>query len=425
MTILDLTAAHEVRIDAGTKGFPALTDPVRVADVASQGWSLPKDLRPPVMVLRTSALDHNEALMAAFCRERGVDLVPHGKTTMAPQLWDRQLQAGAGGITAATVAQAAVMRASGVPRILLANELVDAPSIGWVAAQLRDPAFDFLCYVDSSQGVAILDEGLRRSDAPRPLRVLVELGHEGGRTGCRTFEQALEVADAVAARDRLELAGVAGYEGTIGEGRSLDSLAAVSAFVDRLGELARFLLERGAVPGEMLVSAGGSVFFDVVAERLREALPEGAGARVVLRSGCYLTHDHGIYERSSPFAGREDRALRFRAAIELWGAVLSRPEPGLALIGFGRRDAPFDAGMPVPISIHTPNGGAERPARAIEVLRLNDQHAFCRVDPETPLEVGELVACGVSHPCTAFDKWRVLPVVDDDLRVVDAVATFF
>jgi D-serine deaminase-like pyridoxal phosphate-dependent protein len=422
---LDLGLAENVRIDAGTKGFPVLEDSVRLRDTGARGWSVLKDLRPPVMVLHEDAIEHNLSLMAAFCREQGVDLAPHGKTTMAPQLWDRQLRAGAWGITAATVAQAAVMRAVGVPRVLLANELVDAPSIAWVADQLADPTFELTCYVDSLRGVSILDEQLRAPDAPGRLRVLIEVGHEGGRGGCRTIEEALEVAGAVGASDRLELAGAAGYEGTIGDGRTVDSLAAVTRFLDRLRELALALIERGAVEGEMVVSAGGSIFFDIVADRLREPWPSGADVRVVLRSGCYLTHDDGVYERDSPFAGRGDPALRFRPAIEVWSAVLSRPEPELALLGFGRRDVSIDAGLPVPRSVRTPAGESIESARGLEVFRLNDQHAFCRVDPGLRLEVGDLVACGISHPCTALDKWRVIPLVDGDLRVVDAIATFF
>lgn len=414
-----------MRIHAGTKGFPVLEEPVLVRDAGARGWSLPRDLRPPVMVLREQAIEHNLSLMAAFCQEQGVDLAPHGKTTMAPQLWDRQLRAGAWGITAATVAQAAVMRAAGVPRVLIANELVDAPSIAWVAHQLADPTFELMCYVDSLQGVSILQERLRALDAPRRLRVLVELGHEGGRTGCRSVDGALQVAGAVGASDRLEFAGAAGYEGTIGDGRTVDSLAAVTGFLDRLRELARMLIERGAVEGEIVVSAGGSVFFDVVADRLREHWPSGADVRVVLRSGCYLTHDDGIYDRNSPFAGRGDPAQRFRAAIELWAAVLSRPEPALALLGFGRRDASIDAGLPVPRSARAPSGEPIESEGRMEVIRLNDQHAFCRIDPGLRLEVGDLVACGISHPCTALDKWRVIPVVDEDLRVVEAIATFF
>lgn len=425
MTGLDLSRAHGVTIDAGTKGFPKLEEPLPAGEAGARGWSLFGDLRPPVMLLRDSAIEHNLSLMATFCRSRAVDLAPHGKTTMAPQLWDRQLRAGAWGITAATVAQAAVMRSAGVPRVLIANEVVDAPSIGWIAGQLADPAFELLCYVDSLRGVSILEQQLLSVDAPRPLRVLVELGLEGGRTGCRSVDEALEVASAAEASERLELAGVAGYEGTIGEERTVDSIAKVSVFLDRLRELAGRLIERGLVEGETVVSAGGSIFFDVVAERLREPWPSGADVRVVLRSGCYLTHDDGIYELGSPFADREDPALRFRSAIEVWGAVLSRPEPELGLLGFGRRDVSSDAGLPVPRSVKRLGGESIEPVDGMEVFRLNDQHAFCRLESGIRLEVGDLVACGISHPCTALDKWRVIPLVDDELRVVDAIATFF
>jgi D-serine dehydratase len=173
------------------------------------------------------------------------------------------------------------------------------------------------------------------------------------------------------------------------------------------------------------VSAGGSIFFDVVADKLREPWPSGADVRVVLRSGCYLTHDDGIYERDSPFAGLDDPALRFRPAIEVWSVVLSRPEPTLAILGFGRRDVSIDAGLPVPRSARTSTGEPIELAHGMEAFKLNDQHAFCRIDPGVRLQVGDLVACGISHPCTALDKWRVIPVVDEDLRVVEAIATFF
>jgi D-serine deaminase-like pyridoxal phosphate-dependent protein len=420
---LDLRTALEVPIDAGTKGFPVLDEPLAVGDVATRGWTL-ADLRSPAMVLREDALEHNLSSMASFCGERGVDLAPHGKTTMAPQLWDRQLGAGAWGITAAGVAHAAVMRAVGVPRVVIANEVVDAPSIAWIAGALADPAFDLIGYVDSLRGVSLLHDGLVASDAPRPLRVLVELGHEGGRTGIRATEDALRVAEAVGRSDRLELAGAAGYEGTIGDDRSAETLAAVAAFVDRLRDLVAVLIDRGVVGDEVIVSAGGSVFFDIVAERLRAAWPAGGGVRVVLRSGCYLTHDDGIYERNSPFVDA-DPERRFRPAIELWGRVLSRPEPTLAILSFGKRDAPFDTGPPLPKSSVAGNGERIDVRGAMEVARLQDQHAFCRVDPDLPLEAGNLVVCGISHPCAAFDRWRVIPVVDRDDRVVDAVATFF
>jgi D-serine deaminase-like pyridoxal phosphate-dependent protein len=144
----------------------------------------------------------------------------------------------------------------------------------------------------------------------------------------------------------------------------------------------------------------------------------------VLRSGCYVTHDAAHYERLSPFAAL-DPSRRFRSAIEVWGNVLSRPEPELVIVGVGRRDVPFDQGMPTPLRAPRSSTRELELEGRIVVERLNDQHAFCRIDPRLPLAPGDRVAFGVSHPCTAFDKWRVIPVLDDDDRVVDAVATYF
>jgi D-serine deaminase-like pyridoxal phosphate-dependent protein len=412
-------------IDAGVKGFPAVAAPVPLAHVADRGWTL-ADLPTPVMVLRETALAHNLSVMADFCHARGVDIAPHGKTTMSPQLWARQLEAGAWGITAATVGQARVMRAAGVSRVLIANEVVDPVSIAWVAEQLDDPAFELLCYVDSDRTVDILTAGLRAAGADQRLPVLVELGFEGGRTGCRTIPEAVHVASLVSSGGGLRLAGVSGYEGTICQDRSPECLAMVIAYLDRLRELTTTMIDAGTFHGtdRIVLSAGGSAFFDVVVDRLRGPWPNGADVRVVLRSGCYLTHDSGMYERVSPLPSREG-ARGFQPAMELWGHVVSRPEPELAIFGFGKRDVPFDIDLPTPVVIRSSSGGAVDVRGGLEIRSLNDQHAYARVRADLALEPGDVVGFGISHPCTAFDKWRVIPVLDDDDRVVDAVATYF
>jgi D-serine deaminase-like pyridoxal phosphate-dependent protein len=420
---LDLAEVGAVRIGAGTTGFPAGADRT-VAEVAGSGWTVFDDLVPPVVVLRESALEHNLKLMADYCREHGVDLAPHGKTTMAPQLWARQLDAGAWGITAATPVQARVMRSVGVPRIVLADQLVDAGSIAWVAGELADPSFDFVCWVDSAHGVELLGAGLAAAGAPRPLAVAVELGHRGGRAGCRTVEEALEVAGLVADTSELVFAGVAGYEGTVCGERDPGCLAAIDRFLGELRRLTVELLHRGAfeAAGEVLVSAGGSAFFDRVVAVLGQGWPGEARVRVVLRSGCYLTHDHGVYERNSPLA-EAPVGQRFRPAFEAWGAVLSRPERDVAVVGLGKRDVPSDIDLPRPLRVRRDDGTVDAPV--MQVQRLMDQHAICTLDGAEPLSVGDLVSFGISHPCTAFDRRRVIPVVDDEGRVVDAIATMF
>ena len=377
----------------------------------------------PVLTLRESALTGNLAAMAAYCAGAGVELAPHGKTAMSPELAARQLASGAWGITVATIGQLRMYRAFGFPRLLLANELVDERGIAWLAGELAaDPGFAAYCYVDSTDGVAILDRVLTAHPAGRRLPVLVEIGL--GRTGCRTDDQALTVAKAAAATSTLTVAGVAGYEGTISgiDARALDTVA---SFCHRLANLAGTVAEVAAVPGEFIATAGGSVYFDVVARELTAAgagIPDGM--TVVLRSGGYLFHDHGVYQASTPAARGVAGAPVLRPALELWAQVVSRPEPELALLSAGRRDVGFDAGMPVPLRARSRDGGAAQLAGAA-VTGLNDQHAYLRLDPGTALAPGDLVCLGISHPCTTLDKWRLIAVLDDEDNVIDTVHTFF
>jgi D-serine deaminase-like pyridoxal phosphate-dependent protein len=377
----------------------------------------------PVLTLRESALAGNLAAMAAYCAGAGVELAPHGKTAMSPELAARQLASGAWGITVATIGQLRMYRAFGFPRLLLANELVDEQGIAWLAAELAaDPGFAAYCYVDSTDGVAILDRVLTAHPAGRRLPVLVEIGL--GRTGCRTDDQALTVAKAVAATSTLTVAGVAGYEGTIGAPRA-QALDTAASFCRRLANLAGTVAEVAGVTGEFIATAGGSVYFDVVARELTAAgsgSPDGM--TVVLRSGGYLFHDHGIYQASTPAARGVAGAPVLRPALELWAQVVSRPEPELALLSAGRRDVGFDAGLPVPLRARRRDGEAARLADA-KVTGLNDQHAYLRLDPGTALAPGDVVCLGISHPCTTLDKWRLIAVLDDEDNVIDTVHTFF
>jgi D-serine deaminase-like pyridoxal phosphate-dependent protein len=417
-TALALGALHDERVDWRYKGFPQ-SDDVTIGTVGARGWNVLRgDLPLPALVLKESALEHNIALMAQWCEERGILHAPHGKTTMAPQLFSRQLDAGAWGITAATVSQARMYRAFGVQRILLANELVEPASLHWLGDELAAaPELDFYCLVDSVPDVETMAEALRGTG--RPVKVLLEIGYEGGRTGCRTLAEAGDVAAAVAQSPALELVGTEGYEGIIAHDRSAASLAAVDAFLQRLRE-ATVELERAGVFADrdrIIVTAGGSAYPDRVADVLGGDWPFEKPVDLVIRSGGYVTHDVGLYERTSPFA-RE-----LRPALEAWGVVLSRPEPDLALVGLGKRDVSHDVDLPRPELVNSSDG--LRRVTGMTVTELNDQHAYVRVPAGDRLAVGDLLGCGISHPCTAFDKWRLIPVVDDDYTVVDAVAALF
>jgi D-serine dehydratase len=370
----------------------------------------------PVLTLRESALAGNLEAMAAFCARAGVELAPHGKTAMSPELAARQLASGAWGITVATIGQLRAYRAFGFPRLLMANELVDEAGIAWLAGELAaDPGFTAYCYVDSADGVAILDRVLTEHPAGRRLPVLVEIG--AARTGCRTDEQALTVAKA-AATSTLTVAGVAGYEGSIHADTQAQADDLITSFCQRLANLSGQVASLAGAGDEFIVTAGGSVSFHIVARELA-----ATGMTAVLRSGGYLFHDHGLYRSATPAARGVAGAPVLRPALELWAQVLSRPEPGLALLGAGRRDAGFDAGLPVPLRALRRDGG--RADLAGEVTELNDQHAYLRLDADTALAPGDLVGLGISHPCTTLDKWRLIPVLDEEDRITDIVHTFF
>jgi D-serine deaminase-like pyridoxal phosphate-dependent protein len=385
------------------------------------------DFLLPVLVLKRDAVRHNVDVMARYCAAHGASLAPHGKTTMAPQLLQLQLAAGAWGITAATAAQAIAFRAQGIETILIANELVEPAAIAWAAQEVAaDPSCRIVCLADSLAGVSIMADAVQASGADAQLEVLVELGFAGGRTGCRSLDEAIEVATAVAAAPSLRLAGTECYEGTIAGATMAETVARVDALLADLGELTATLDRRGAFSGsdEILVSAGGSAFFDRVVATLAGPWELSLPVRLVLRSGCYVTHDSGVYRALSPFDGRGDGSDDgLRPALELWGAVLSLPEPGLAIVGFGKRDAPHDMELPVPEQVRRRDGRVA-PVAGLAVAAVNDQHAYVRGDC-SDLEVGDWLGCGISHPCTAFDKWRRIPLVDDDYTVVDTVETLF
>lgn len=375
----------------------------------------------PVCVLDRSALEHNLAVMADWCARHGVDLAPHAKTHMAPQLLAKQFAAGACAVTLATISQVRTFRAFGVHEVILANELVDPAGLDWLAAELdADPRFRLTCWVDSVRGVRLMTDALEAAGAQRAVQVCVELGAPGARTGCRDLDCADEVAAAVLASPRLRLVGVAGYEAALGHDVSAPGVAVVTDYLMRLRQTAQHLARR-CETDDVIVTAGGSTHFDLVADLL------AGDWRTVLRSGCYLTHDDGLYRDTSPLTRPGSTAGGLRPALSVWAQVCSRPEPGLALLTMGRRDVSFDQNLPVPKRVRTATGWSSEGLAGCEVFKLNDQHAFLALPPgaEDSVDVGTWLEFGISHPCTVFDKWPMIPVIDHSGRVVEVVRTFF
>ena len=391
---------------------------------AAVGAHLLRDVSLPALVLHREALEHNIRWMQKFVSDSGAELAPHGKTSMTPALFRRQLEAGAWGLTLATAVQTRAAYAHGVRRVLMANQLVGKPNMALIADLLADPAFEFHCMVDHPDNVA--DLGAYFASRGVRLNVMIEYGVVGGRCGCRSEAEVLALAEAIGAQPALALTGIEGYEGVI---HGDHAISGIRQFAASLVGLAMQLQDSGAFAiAKPIITASGSAWYDLIAESFEARNAQGRFLSV-LRPGSYVAHDHGIYKEAQccVLERRSDLHEGLRPALEVWAHVQSLPEPGFAVIALGKRDVAYDAGLPVPLKRYTAGSDSVMgdDVSGCKVTAVMDQHAFMSVAPGVELRVGDIIAFGTSHPCLTFDKWRVGCLVDEGLRVVESMETCF
>jgi D-serine dehydratase len=407
------------------KGLGFLEQPIEPGEIARLDWNLlHEDLSLPSAVLYREKLVNNLNWMEQFIAAYGVKLAPHGKTTMAPKLFQMQLQAGAWGITLATAHQTLVAYAHGVRRVLMANQLVGKENMATISRLLDDSGFDYYCLVDSAAQIDQLGEFF--SQRGQCLRVLLELGVDGGRAGVRNEDQLVSALKALSRwREAVALCGIEIYEGVLNDEDS------IRKFLQRAVDVTqRLMAEDRFQRAPVVLSGAGSAWYDVVAEVFTAAGFSDA-VEIVLRPGCYLTHDVGAYREAqarikqhNPIAHRMSAGLL--PALHIWAYVQSKTEAEKAIIGMGKRDAAFDSGLPSPALCFRPGDTAPKAAPAHwTVTKMMDQHAYMQIAADDDLRVGDMIGFDISHPCLTFDKWRALPVLDAQYRVVDIVQTFF
>jgi D-serine dehydratase len=387
---------------------------------------LNEDVCLPAAAIKRSSLENNIAWMQNYADARGVSLAPHGKTTMTPWIFQRQVAQGAWAIGVGSAWQAKVAMEAGVPRVLMANQLVGKANMQLIA-ELKEqhPASDFFCCVDSLSNAQTLAAFF--SQRGQTLDVLVELGVPGGRCGCRSVAQAQQLAQEIAALPGLRLQGIELYEGVM---HGDDAQSKIEQFLREAAGLLRRLHQQGLLNAEQAILTGaGSSWYDVVCNVWsEEALP--ANCRVVIRPGCYITHDRGIYQDAqNAVLARDsyacDLAGELTSALELVALVQSVPEPGRVIVNFGKRDAAFDAGLPQPIA-HYRNGVRQQSdPQHLMTHGIMDQHAMLSCPAEFPVQVGDILVFATSHPCLTFDKWKTLFLIDDNYNVIETIETFF
>jgi D-serine dehydratase len=418
---------------ADCKSFPLTAAALRSEDIAAQGWNLlADDLAYPLAVLKHAALTHNLHWMQAYAQRKGVLLAPHGKTTMSPELFRLQLDAGAWGLTFATIFQLGAGVAAGVRRAIIANQVLGAADLARLRALLQaQPDLQVWFLVDSLAQLRLIEQWAATQAPCKRFDVLLEIGVPGRRTGCRTLDEALVLAQAMAASSAVRLCGVECYEGNAAHCDNAHDVAAVADLIDRVLQVVRQCDAQQLFAAEaILLTAGGSAVFDLVLPLL-QAGGLSRPVQGVLRSGCYITHDHGHYRRYLQLLEqREGLQDSLVPALEVWTMVQSVPEPGLAFLSCGRRDISYDIELPMPQRLA--RAGVRRMEEVLatpadwRITALNDQHAYLAFDPSGLVPcVGDRVVLGLSHPCTTFDKWRWMVIAEDDGTVSGAIHTCF
>lgn len=416
---------QKIVIDVDGKGLGDTSSHPPSASIEQLQWNiLREDVSLPVAVLRQERIAHNLNWMQQFIASYGVKLAPHGKTTMSPALFHQQLQHGAWGITLATAPQVQAAYNHSVRRVLMANQLVGRANMAIIERLQRDPSFEFYCIVDSAANLEQLARFFVQTG--QTIKVLIELGVEGGRTGVRNDTELAELLKVIQAwPSTICLAGIEVYEGV------LKDETAIRALLRHAAQQLQNLHESRAITAPTAILTGaGSAWFDVVAEEWAK-VNIGYPLDIILRPGCYLTHDVGAYKTaenrinaSNPVAKAMQTSLL--PALQLWAYVLSLPEPGLAIMGLGKRDAAFDAGLPIPAQHYRPGQPSPMAVTADwQLTAMMDQHAFMHIPVNADIAVGDMVSFDISHPCLTFDKWRQLLVVDEALNVTDLVQTCF
>ena len=391
---------------------------------ANPADNLVNDVSLPALVIHRAALEHNIRWMQDFVTRSGAVLAPHGKTSMAPALFRRQLEQGAWGLTLASAVQTRAAYAGGVRRVLMANQLVGRANMALIAELQTDSAFEFYCLVDHPDNVAAL--GTFFAERGQRLNVMIEYGVVGGRCGCRTEQEVRALAAVIKTQPALALCGIEGYEGVI---HGDQAVSGIRAFAASLVRLALELQADGAFAlDKPIITASGSAWYDLIAESFEEQAASGRFLSV-LRPGSYVVHDHGIYKDAQccVLERRSDLHEGLRPALEVWAHVQSLPEPGFAVIALGKRDVAYDAGLPMPLKRYRegvlPAVGDD--ISGCKVTAVMDQHAFMTIAPGCELRIGDIISFGTSHPCLTFDKWRTGCLVDEQFNVLESFAIEF
>ncbi len=341
-----------------------------------------EELDTPTLLLDRAASDRNLARMAGFFQDRPAKLRPHFKNHKCVTLAQRQMLAGAVGMTCAKLGEAEVLVDNGFRDVLIANQVVGAVKVQRLVQLARRARITVAVdHIDQVEAIS------RAAAAARTeVRLLIEVDIGMGRCGLPNSQAVLELARKLQGMPGVEFGGLQAYEGHLvnvidREQRRIQSRAAMGLAVET-----RRLLERSGIP-VACVSGCSSATYDSTG--ILDGVDE-------IQAGTYATMDRQ-YARLAP---------EFEVALSILVRVISRPGPGKAVLDVGVKGAGAEFGVP---------GIRDYPEVVIPFF-LAEEHVVVNQAPDW--SIGQPLHLIPSHACTTCNLYREI-VAHDDGVVVD------
>jgi len=329
-----------------------------------------EDIDTPALLLDLDVMERNIAHMAAAFRGLNTKLRPHAKTHKTPIIAQKQIAAGAIGVTCAKVGEAEVMVEGGIRDILIANQIVGPQKIRRLVSLAHHA--DMMVAVDDARNVEELAQAAQAAKVC--LRVLVEVDVGLHRCGVNPGESALLLARKVAKEPGLTFAGLMGYEGHLVfvpslEARVHRARTDMQALLDTVD-----FIESHGLPVE-IVSAGGT----------GTAMITGRLPRITeIQAGSYVFMD-GRYKTIE--------GVEFDCALTLLTTIVSRPRPERIIVDAGMKTLTHEFGLP-----HF------KDRDDLELLGLSEEHGTVQLhDPSVKLKPGEKLEIIPSHGDTTLN----------------------
>lgn len=350
-------------------------------------------LDTPVLLVDLPKLDRNIGTMAAFAIRHGVGLRPHVKTHKCVMIAWRQIDAGAIGVSCATLGEAEAMVDAGIPSVLLTTPIVTPGKIArLVALAARAGPDGLLLVADNPDNVDALAHAA--SSLSHPLAVLVDHAAAYGRTGVADAVAAIALARRIAAHPALRLRGLQAYAGNI------------QHIVDRHDRASAAASVAATVSDLIAVAADAGVRFDIITGggTGTSAFDAPGGVFTEIQPGSYVFMD-AEYENVL----RDDADVSpFFTALRVQASVVSTNAPGRVTVDAGTKSFATDAGLPLAIDGSSHRYGAYG--------FLGDEHG-CVVVGDTPPALGAKIEFVTPHCDPTVNLHDVLHMVDGDTLV--------